>query len=79
MFSTLSHRILVLHFLQPLNNRTLPCYQELVTLSSHPLLKSPEISNAGIHLSAVEFHSALQSAGIFFPFIIFFITGCDFP
>ncbi|XP_059440033.1 rhodanese-like domain-containing protein 6 isoform X2 [Corylus avellana] len=37
--------------------------KELVTLSSHPLLKSPEISNAGIHLSAVEFHSALQSAG----------------
>lgn len=37
--------------------------QELVTFSPHPLLKSPEISNAGTHLSAVEFHSVLQSAG----------------
>ncbi|CAA0827268.1 Rhodanese-like domain-containing protein 6 [Striga hermonthica] len=37
--------------------------KELVTLSSHPLLKSPEISNAGRHLSAAEFHSILQSAG----------------
>ena len=48
---------------------TLPCFQELVTLSSEPLLKSPEISNAGIHLSAAEFHSTLQSAGkcFFFP------------
>ncbi|KAK7269442.1 hypothetical protein RIF29_22168 [Crotalaria pallida] len=36
--------------------------EELVTLSSHPLLKSPEISNAGRHLSAVEFHSSLHSA-----------------
>ncbi|XP_057969986.1 rhodanese-like domain-containing protein 6 isoform X2 [Malania oleifera] len=37
--------------------------KELVTFSSHPLLKSPEISNAGRHLSATEFHSVLQSAG----------------
>ncbi|KAL7124890.1 hypothetical protein ABFS83_14G079100 [Erythranthe nasuta] len=37
--------------------------KELVTLGSHPLLKSPEISNAGRHLSATEFHSVLQSAG----------------
>ncbi|XP_042046123.1 rhodanese-like domain-containing protein 6 isoform X1 [Salvia splendens] len=37
--------------------------KELVTLSSHPLLKSPEISNAGRHLSAAEFHSVLQNAG----------------
>ncbi|KAL6560628.1 hypothetical protein OROGR_004187 [Orobanche gracilis] len=37
--------------------------KELVTLSSHPLLKSPEISNAGSHLSAAEFHSVLQNAG----------------
>ncbi|XP_061361428.1 rhodanese-like domain-containing protein 6 [Gastrolobium bilobum] len=36
--------------------------KELVTLSSHPLLKSPEISNAGRHLSAVEFHSSLQNS-----------------
>ncbi|KAM7474322.1 hypothetical protein LguiB_021565 [Lonicera macranthoides] len=39
--------------------------KELVTFSSHPLLKSPEISDAGRHLSAVEFHSALQNAGQF--------------
>ncbi|XP_050273722.1 rhodanese-like domain-containing protein 6 [Quercus robur] len=37
--------------------------KELVTLSSDPLLKSPEISNAGRHLSAAEFHSALQGTG----------------
>ncbi|KAJ7977847.1 Rhodanese-like domain-containing protein 6 [Quillaja saponaria] len=37
--------------------------KELVTLASHPLLKSPQISNAGPHLSAIEFHSFLQSAG----------------
>ncbi|KAK0599572.1 hypothetical protein LWI29_006509 [Acer saccharum] len=37
--------------------------KELVTLSSHPLLNPPDISNAGRHLSAVEFHSLLQSAG----------------
>ncbi|XP_027363994.1 rhodanese-like domain-containing protein 6 isoform X2 [Abrus precatorius] len=36
--------------------------KELVTLSSHPLLKSPEISNAGRHLSADEFHSSLLNA-----------------
>ncbi|KAK7344285.1 hypothetical protein VNO77_13725 [Canavalia gladiata] len=35
---------------------------ELVTLSSHPLLKSPEISKAGRHLSASEFHSSIQNA-----------------
>ncbi|XP_042487578.1 rhodanese-like domain-containing protein 6 isoform X3 [Macadamia integrifolia] len=37
--------------------------KELVTFSSHPLLKSPHISNAGKHLSAVGFHSVLQSGG----------------
>ncbi|KAK4586860.1 hypothetical protein RGQ29_023862 [Quercus rubra] len=37
--------------------------EELVTLSSDPLLKSPEISNAGRHLSAAEFHSTLQGTG----------------
>ncbi|KAG8363929.1 hypothetical protein BUALT_Bualt19G0073500 [Buddleja alternifolia] len=37
--------------------------KELVTLNSQPLLKSPEISNAGRHLSAAEFHSVLQDAG----------------
>ncbi|XVE89542.1 hypothetical protein DITRI_Ditri20bG0004400 [Diplodiscus trichospermus] len=37
--------------------------KELVTFSSHPLLKAPEVSNAGRHLSAAEFHSVLQSAG----------------
>ncbi|XP_075656913.1 rhodanese-like domain-containing protein 6 [Castanea sativa] len=37
--------------------------KELVTLSSDPLLKSPEISNAGRHLTAAEFHSALQGTG----------------
>ncbi|KAF5781622.1 putative Rhodanese-like domain, serine hydrolase FSH, Zinc finger, FYVE/PHD-type, rhodanase [Helianthus annuus] len=36
--------------------------KELVTFSSHPLLKPPEISNAGQHLSAIEFHSLLQNA-----------------
>lgn len=49
----------------PFENIPLPRCQELVTLSSQPLLKSPQISNAGTHLSAVEFHSALQSAGKF--------------
>ncbi|KAL0454628.1 UNVERIFIED_CONTAM: Rhodanese-like domain-containing protein 6 [Sesamum latifolium] len=46
-------------------NVGIPCKTELelVTLSSHPLLKSPEISDAGRHLSAAEFHSVLQSAG----------------
>ncbi|OMO86291.1 hypothetical protein CCACVL1_09688 [Corchorus capsularis] len=37
--------------------------KELVTFSSYPLLKAPEVSNAGKHLSAAEFHSVLQSAG----------------
>lgn len=37
--------------------------KELVTLSSNPLLKLPEVSNAGRHLSAAEFHSVLQDAG----------------
>ncbi|XP_073310475.1 rhodanese-like domain-containing protein 6 [Primulina huaijiensis] len=37
--------------------------KELVTLCSHPLLNSPEISNAGRHLSAAEFHSMLQNTG----------------
>ncbi|XP_031266413.1 rhodanese-like domain-containing protein 6 isoform X1 [Pistacia vera] len=36
--------------------------KELVTFSSHPLLNPPDVSNAGRHLSAVEFHSLLQSA-----------------
>lgn len=35
-----------------------------MTFSSHPLLKSPEISSAGKHLSAVEFHSVLERAGM---------------
>ncbi|KAL2325605.1 hypothetical protein Fmac_024663 [Flemingia macrophylla] len=35
---------------------------ELVTLASRPLLNSPDISNAGKHLSALEFHSSLHSA-----------------
>ena len=38
--------------------------KELVTLSSNTLLKSLSISNAGTHLSAAEFHSVLQSAGM---------------
>ncbi|KAG1326152.1 rhodanese-like domain-containing protein 6 [Cocos nucifera] len=36
--------------------------KELVTFRSNPLSKSPEISNAGTHLSAVEFHSVLYDA-----------------
>jgi predicted sulfurtransferase/predicted esterase len=36
--------------------------EELVTFSPCPPLKPPEISNAGKHLSAAEFHSVLQSA-----------------
>lgn len=43
-----------------------PRAQELVSLSSYPLLKSPDISNAGKHLSAADFHSVLQNAGSFF-------------
>ncbi|XP_059648412.1 rhodanese-like domain-containing protein 6 [Cornus florida] len=60
---------------QPLNDRvaeecgftslSIRIVKELVTFSSHPLLKAPEISNAGQHLSAVEFHSVLQNAGQF--------------
>jgi len=38
---------------------------ELVTLSSHPLLKAPDISNAGSHLSALDFHSSLHNASKF--------------
>ena len=49
---------------------TFPCSQELVTLSSDPLLKSPEISNAGRHLSAAEFHSTLQGTGKCFFFFL---------
>ncbi|KAJ6306028.1 hypothetical protein OIU78_021371 [Salix suchowensis] len=37
--------------------------KELVTFTPYPLVKAPDVSNAGRHLSAVEFHSALQSAG----------------
>lgn len=37
--------------------------KELVTFRSDPSLKSPEISHAGRHLSAAEFHSILQDAG----------------
>ncbi|RYQ89895.1 hypothetical protein Ahy_B09g096283 isoform D [Arachis hypogaea] len=50
---------------EPLNDRvaeecgftslSIRIVEELVTLSSHPLLKSPEISNAGRHLSACYF------------------------
>ncbi|XP_038717314.1 rhodanese-like domain-containing protein 6 isoform X1 [Tripterygium wilfordii] len=36
--------------------------KELVTFSCHPLLKSPDISNAGRHLNAAEFHSVIESA-----------------
>ncbi|KAL9318720.1 hypothetical protein ACSQ67_015237 [Phaseolus vulgaris] len=35
---------------------------ELVTLSSHPLSKAPDVSNAGRHLSALDFHSSLHNA-----------------
>ncbi|GAV85729.1 Rhodanese domain-containing protein/FSH1 domain-containing protein [Cephalotus follicularis] len=37
--------------------------KELVTMSSHPLFKAPQISDAGAHLSALHFHSLLQHAG----------------
>ncbi|XP_010553714.1 PREDICTED: rhodanese-like domain-containing protein 6 [Tarenaya hassleriana] len=57
----------------PLNNKvaqecgftslSIRVVEELVTFSPCPLLKSPEISNAGKHLSAAEFHSVLQNAG----------------
>ncbi|CAM8899728.1 unnamed protein product [Rhodiola kirilowii] len=36
--------------------------KELVTLTSHPLLNPPDVSNAGKHLSAHEFHSVLHNA-----------------
>ncbi|XAR52714.1 hypothetical protein NMG60_11020920 [Bertholletia excelsa] len=39
--------------------------KELVTFSSHPLLKSPDVSKAGRHLSAAEFHSVLENVGKF--------------
>ncbi|KAL2491217.1 Rhodanese-like domain-containing protein 6 [Abeliophyllum distichum] len=39
--------------------------KELVSLSSQALLKSPDISNAGKHLTAAEFHALLQNAGSF--------------
>lgn len=58
---------------QPLNNQvarecgftslSIRIVKELVTLSPYPLLESLEISKAGRHLSAVEFHSVLQDAG----------------
>ena len=38
-------------------------WQELVTLCSNPSLTTPDISFAGRHLSAAEFHSVLQSVG----------------
>uniref|UniRef100_A0A2P2LGP6 Uncharacterized protein MANES_08G110000 n=2 Tax=Rhizophora mucronata TaxID=61149 RepID=A0A2P2LGP6_RHIMU len=37
--------------------------KELVTFSPDSQLKSPDIANAGTHLSPVEFHSLLQSTG----------------
>lgn len=37
--------------------------KELVTFTSNPLLKLPTVTNAGRHLSAIEFHSVLQNAG----------------
>jgi len=39
------------------------CGWELVTFSPCPLAKAPDVSNAGRHLSAAEFHSVLQNAG----------------
>ncbi|KAF4347253.1 hypothetical protein G4B88_015763 [Cannabis sativa] len=58
---------------RPLNNKvakecgftslSIRIVKELVTLHSNPQLKPPEISDAGKHLSAAEFHSALQKAG----------------
>ncbi|KAF9669839.1 hypothetical protein SADUNF_Sadunf13G0006200 [Salix dunnii] len=45
---------------------------ELVTFSPYPLAKAPDVSNAGRHLSAAEFHSVLQNAGeLRFPFWFF--------
>lgn len=46
--------------------------KELVTLSSNPMVKTPSISNAGRHLSALEFHSVLQNSGIYLH--LFFIS-----
>ncbi|KAJ0976430.1 hypothetical protein J5N97_018395 [Dioscorea zingiberensis] len=43
-------------------NLSIRIVKELVTLSSDPSLKSPEISDAGKHLSAMDFHSFLQDA-----------------
>ncbi|KNA15046.1 hypothetical protein SOVF_101800 isoform B [Spinacia oleracea] len=37
--------------------------KELVTLSSNPLVKTPSISEAGRHLSALQFHSVLKNSG----------------
>ncbi|CAH9087558.1 unnamed protein product [Cuscuta europaea] len=58
---------------EPLNDRvakecgftslSIRIVEELVTLSSFPLPKSLDVSNAGAHLSAVEFHSVLCDAG----------------
>uniref|UniRef100_A0A7N0UYP9 Rhodanese domain-containing protein n=1 Tax=Kalanchoe fedtschenkoi TaxID=63787 RepID=A0A7N0UYP9_KALFE len=39
--------------------------KELVTLTSHPQLDPPMLSNVGKHLSAHEFHSVLHSANDF--------------
>ncbi|MED6216612.1 Rhodanese-like domain-containing protein 6 [Stylosanthes scabra] len=70
VFETTDFKLATCH--EPLNDRvakecgftslSIRIVEELVTLSSHPLLKSPEISNAGRHLSASEFHSSLQNA-----------------
>lgn len=50
------------------------CGWELVTFSPYPLAKAPDVSNAGRHLSAAEFHSVLQNAGeLWFPFWFAFI------
>ncbi|KAJ3681331.1 hypothetical protein LUZ60_015820 [Juncus effusus] len=38
--------------------------KELVTFRSNPVAESPEISNAGQHLSALEFHELLHNAGV---------------
>ncbi|KAL8170783.1 hypothetical protein V2J09_022587 [Rumex salicifolius] len=57
---------------QPLNDKvaeecgftslSIRIVKELVTLSSNPLLKLPTVSNAGKHLSAIEFHSIVSAA-----------------
>lgn len=61
---------------RPVTHIFLFCFQELVTLSSNSLLKSPAISNAGKHLSAVEFHSVLKKAGQFLLLFYHFISFC---